>query len=201
MEHIKPQNAGEYTPEHLHEESDINVKAILAFAIFLFVSGVVIYVGLFFMQKGLDRWAEKMDPPPNPMTQQVPEQQKVDGGRVGDVASKQGAENVQQRMKQIVSTFPEPRLQPDEVRDMDLFRQAQERDLHAYGKVDASGQTIHIPIERAMEIIAERGQLPNFGAGTTSKNPPTAPQGQALGQPGQSSGTLPAAADKTTKKR
>jgi hypothetical protein len=201
MEHIKPQNAGEYTPDHLHEESDINVKAILAFAIFLAVSGLVIHVGLWFMYNGLDRWAEKMDPAPNPMTSQVTQQQKVDGGRVGDAQSAQGAENVQQKMKQIVSSFPEPRLQPDEVRDMDLFRQAQERDLHTYGKVDASGQTVHIPIERAMEIIAERGQLPNFGGGATSKNPPTAPQGQALGQPGQSSGTLPTAADKTTKKR
>jgi hypothetical protein len=138
-----------------------------------------------------------MDPAPNPM---VAGQQNVGGGRLGDVQSAQGAENVQQQMQKVVATFPEPRLQPDEIRDMDLFRQAQERDLHSYGKVDASGQTFRIPIERAIDIIAERG-LPNFGAGTTSKNPPTAPQGQALGQPGQSSGTLPAAADKTTKKR
>jgi hypothetical protein len=197
MEHIKPQNVGGYSPEHLHEESDINVKAILAFAIFLFVSGLVIHVGLWFMYKGLDRWAEKMDPAPNPM---VAGQQNVSGGRLGDVQSAQGAENVQQQMRKVVTTFPEPRLQPDEIRDMDVFRQTQERDLHSYGKVDASGQTIRIPIERAIDIIAERG-LPNFGAGATSKNPPTAPQGQALGQPGQSSGTLPAAADKTTKKR
>jgi hypothetical protein len=109
-----------------------------------------------------------------------------------------GTETVQKEMRNVVATFPEPRLQPDEVRDMDLFRQSEDKRLHSYGKVDASGQTIHIPIERAMEIVAERG-LPNFG--TAPAGPATRPQGQTLGQPGQGSATVPATADKTTKKK
>ena len=110
----------------------------------------------------------------------------------------QGSENVQKQMKDIVATFPEPRLQPDEVRDMDLFRQSEDKKLRSYGKVDASGQMVQIPVERAMEIIAERG-LPNFGAGAAA--PATRPQGQTLAQPGQGSATVPATADKTTKKK
>jgi len=194
MEHIKPQNAGQYTPDHLHEESDINVKGILAFAVFLVLMFIAIFGGMALVQKGLNRWAENMDPAPNPM---VAEQLKAGGGRVGDVPSTQGAEDVQQKLQAIVSSFPEPRLQPDDTRDMDLFRQSEDKILHSYSRVDANGETVRIPIERAMEIVAERG-LPNFGG--PAPNPVTRPQGQALGQPGQSSGKLPAAADKTTKK-
>jgi hypothetical protein len=194
MEHIKPQNAGQYTPDHLHEESDINVKGILAFAVFLVVMFIAIFGGMALVQKGLNRWAENMDPAPNPM---VAEQLKAGGGRVGDVPSTQGSEDVQQKLQSIVSSFPEPRLQPDDTRDMDLFRQSEDKILNSYSRVDAKGEAVRIPIERAMEIVAERG-LPNFGG--PAATPPTRPQGQALGQPGQSSGKLPAAADKTTKK-
>jgi hypothetical protein len=194
MEHIKPQNVGQYTPDHLHEESDVNVKGILAFAAFLVVMFIVIFGGMALVQQGLNRWADKMEPPPNPM---VAEQLKAGGGRVGDVAATHGSEDVQKKLQQIVGTFPEPRLQPDEVRDMDKFRQSEDRILHSYSRVDANGNTVRIPIERAMEIVAERG-LPNFGG--PAPTPATQPKGQALGQPGQSSGKLPAAADKTTKK-
>ena len=194
MEHIKPQNVGQYTPDHLHEESDVSVKGILAFAAFLVLMFIVVLGGMALLQKGLNRWAEKLDPPANPM---VADQLKAGSGRVGDVQSTQGAEDVQQKMQAIVSSFPEPRLQADDTRDMDLFRQSEDKILHSYSRVDASGDTVRIPIERAMEIVAERG-LPNFGG--PAPNPPTHPQGQALGQPGQSSGRLPAAADKTTKK-
>jgi hypothetical protein len=195
MEHIKPQNAGQYTPDHLHEESDINVKGVLGFLLFLVVMAIIIHVGLWIMYNGLDRWAERMDPAPNPMTAQTIEQQKTNGGRVGDAQSTQGAPDVQKNMRAIVATFPEPRLQPDEVRDMDLFRQNEDRILHSYSKVDASGETVRIPIERAMQIVAERG-LPNFGGAANAKPA----QGQALQPAGQSSGKLPAAADKTTKR-
>jgi hypothetical protein len=191
MEHIKPQNVGHYTPDHLHEESDVDVKAVLGFGAFLAIGGVIVFGAMLLFQKGMNNWADKNDPDPNPM---VAQEQKAGHGRVGDVQSAQGAEDVQKKMHQIVATFPEPRLQPDEVRDMDLFRQSEEKALHSYGKVDASGETIHIPIERAMQLIAERG-LPDFGMATGKPA-----QGQALGQPGQSSGKLPATADKTTKK-
>jgi hypothetical protein len=138
----------------------------------------------------MDRWAEKRDAAAaNPM---------MAGPANAGTPKSAAPENVQHQMKDIVSTFPEPRLQPDEVRDMDLFRQSEDKRLHSYGKVDASGQTIHIPIERAMEIVAERG-LPNFGLAPAA--PASPPQGQTLAQPGQGSATVPATADTTTKKK
>jgi hypothetical protein len=187
MEHIKPQ-VTQFSPEPIHEDRDINVKGVLGFIIFLAVGGIVIHVAMWGLYMGLGRWADKQDQAKaNPMVASTPEQ-----------TAAQTSESVQKQMRNIVATFPEPRLQPDEVRDMDLFRQSEDKRLHSYGKVDASGQTIHIPIERAMEIVAERG-LPNFG--TAPAGPATRPQGQTLGQPGQGSATVPATADKTTKKK
>jgi hypothetical protein len=191
MEHIKPQ-VTHFSPEPIHEDKDIDVKAVLGFGIFLAVCGAIIHVAMWGFYVGLGHWADKRDEATaNPMT----------SGPAVSGAPKPVAlrpESVQRQMKDIVATFPEPRLQPDEVRDMDLFRQSEDKKLRSYGKVDASGQTIHIPIERAMEIVAERG-LPNFG--TAPAGPATRPQGQTLAQPGQGSATVPATADTTTKKK
>jgi hypothetical protein len=186
MEHIKPQ-VTQFSPEPIHEDRDINVKAVLGFIIFLAVGGVIIHVAMWGLYVGMGHWADKRDQAEaNPMVATAPR------------PAGQAPETVQKEMRNIVSTFPEPRLQPDEVRDMDLFRQNQDKKLRSYGKVDAGGQMIQIPIERAMEIIAERG-LPNFGTGAAP--PATRPRGQTLAQPGQGSATVPATADKTTKKK
>ena len=191
MEHIKPQ-VTKFSPEPIHEDRDIDVKGVLGFIIFLAVCGVIIHVAMWGLYVGLGHWADKRDQAAaNPMVANSP----LLGTKP---TAAQGSENVQKQMKDIVATFPEPRLQPDEVRDMDLFRQSEDKKLRSYGKVDANGQMVQIPIERAMEIIAERG-LPNFGAGAPA--PATRPQGQALAQPGQGSATVPATADKTTKKK
>src|SRR5262249_9953053 len=147
----------------IHEDKDIDVKAVLGFGIFLAVCGVIIHVAMWGFFVGLGHWADKRDQAAaNPMV-------------TAPKTTAQGTETVQKQMKDVVATFPEPRLQPDEVRDMDLFRQSEDKRLRSYGKVDATGQSLHIPIERAMEIVAERG-LPNFG--TAPAGPATRPQGQ-----------------------
>ena len=71
---------------------------------------------------------------------------------------KSNAEIEQQQLQQITGNFPEPRL------DIDDGNQAT-ADLHAkedlllehYSLVDGQPGTIRIPIERAMELIAQRG--------------------------------------------
>jgi hypothetical protein len=190
MEHIKPQ-VTHFSPEPIHEDRDVDVKGVIGFIAFLAIMGIIFLVAMWGLYVGLGHWADKRDAAnANPML----------AGAANPVpaTAAQGSENVQKQMRDVIATFPEPRLQPDEVRDMDLFRQSEDQRLHSYGKVDASGQTVHIPIERAMEIVAERG-LPNFC--TAPAVPATRPQGQTLAQPGQGSATVPATADKTTKKK
>jgi hypothetical protein len=50
-------------------------------------------------------------------------------------------------------TFPEPRLQPNDIADLNKFRVSEEEELNSYGWVDRNQGKIHIPIERAMDML------------------------------------------------
>jgi hypothetical protein len=61
---------------------------------------------------------------------------------------------------------PEPRLQPHPAQDMRDWRAAEERAARQYGWIDPDKGIVQIPIERAMDLIAQRG-LPAPPAGKT----------------------------------
>jgi hypothetical protein len=68
----------------------------------------------------------------------------------------------EQRMAAIPQPdIPEPRLQVDPRADLAAFRQAEARSMASYGWNGEDRQAAHIPIERAMALIAERG-LPGW---------------------------------------
>jgi hypothetical protein len=50
-------------------------------------------------------------------------------------------------------SFPMPRLQPNDIADLNKFRVSQEEQLNSYGWTDQSQQRIHIPIERAIDML------------------------------------------------
>jgi hypothetical protein len=52
---------------------------------------------------------------------------------------------------------PGPRLQPDPAVDMRQMRQSEEQLLNSYGWVDRERGLVRIPIERAMELVEQRG--------------------------------------------
>ena len=52
---------------------------------------------------------------------------------------------------------PGPRLQANPVTDIDALRAAEEKRLTGFGWVDQPQGIIHIPIEDAIDIVAERG--------------------------------------------
>lgn len=52
---------------------------------------------------------------------------------------------------------PEPRLQPDEKRTLDQQRAAEKELLGTYGWVDEAHGVARIPVERAMDLVLERG--------------------------------------------
>ncbi len=51
----------------------------------------------------------------------------------------------------------EPRLQVNAPNELRTVREAEDRILSSYGWVDPQGETVRIPIERAMEILAQKG--------------------------------------------
>jgi hypothetical protein len=52
---------------------------------------------------------------------------------------------------------PSPRLQVSPRDDLTAMRAAEEKELRTYGWVDKENKVVRIPIDRAMELIAERG--------------------------------------------
>jgi hypothetical protein len=52
---------------------------------------------------------------------------------------------------------PEPRLLPEPIEQLRQLRAEEAARLHSYGWVDRSQGIVQIPIERAMELVAEHG--------------------------------------------
>ena len=55
---------------------------------------------------------------------------------------------------------PSPVLQRDEPGDLKAFRDTEDATLHTYGWLDRNAGTVHIPVERAMDLVVERGFPP-----------------------------------------
>jgi hypothetical protein len=55
------------------------------------------------------------------------------------------------------STFPNPKLEEDERGQLNGILTEEEKTLYSYGWVDEKAGTLHIPIERAMDLLVQRG--------------------------------------------
>jgi hypothetical protein len=57
---------------------------------------------------------------------------------------------------------PAPRLQVTPALDLEAFRAARARELETYGWIDRDAGTVRVPIERAIDLVLEKG-LPVAG--------------------------------------
>ncbi|HEU0275483.1 MAG TPA: hypothetical protein VFQ83_13245 [Candidatus Udaeobacter sp.] len=62
--------------------------------------------------------------------------------------------------------FPKPRLQVNGAANLAALRAAEDADLRSCGWVDRNSGIVRIPIDRAMQLLIQRG-LPDVGAGQT----------------------------------
>ena len=62
--------------------------------------------------------------------------------------------------------FPPPRLQIQPTDDLAKMQARDNAELNSYGWIDRPKQVLRIPIDRAMQLIVERG-LPNVGSNQT----------------------------------
>ncbi|HXE07794.1 MAG TPA: hypothetical protein VN612_07855 [Acidobacteriaceae bacterium] len=159
--------APKYDAEHPgYETTDVRVSGIAWFLACLFGTVLVFFLLCWGVGKGINALLVKHDGPPNKWTLasgNAPE------GKTGDLTSNAAIE--QKQLAQVTSNFPAPRL------DIDDGNQST-ADLHAredlllehYSTVDGQPGTIRIPIERAMQLIAQRGlpvATPSQNAGET----------------------------------
>ncbi len=66
--------------------------------------------------------------------------------------------------------FPNPRLETDERGQLNSIRLQEEETLASYGYIDKDAGTVRIPIDRAMDLIAQRG-LPVRSQSATGEAP------------------------------
>jgi hypothetical protein len=66
---------------------------------------------------------------------------------------------------------PPPRIQPNPALDMQSYLQSQQRLLNSYGWIDRQNGIVRLPVDRAMELLLERG-LPTRAANTHQTEAP-----------------------------
>jgi hypothetical protein len=60
---------------------------------------------------------------------------------------------------------PSPRIQPDPRVDLRNYAESQEKLLNTYGWIDRQNGIVRLPIDRAMELLLERGLPTRSGSG------------------------------------
>lgn len=124
------------TAEKGHEERDVRVGALFTIAFSVFVC----CAGCFLVVSAMWRYFSLHDPAKTGERANIP--------------------------LTAVENFPQPRLQVQSGGDLQKLRAAEEADLNSYGWVNRDATIVRVPIDRAMQLLMQRG-LPDVGAGQT----------------------------------
>lgn len=162
MDKFEPQSSGMHLKEG-HEESDLSIRGIVLFGIFLAVGGVLAFVLMIGMIWGLEKWETSRAAKLTPMEQQLQQERETpkegEGKEIpthpGEIKPSPDWYGRGKMDDHLSRTFKAPRLQYDDEHDMGIFRGSENQWLSSTGK-DAAGN-IHIPVDRAMEILAKQG--------------------------------------------
>jgi len=174
---------GANNPETGFEQEDLSPLGVMYFMGGLAVVGVLIYFIVAGMYRYLDHYDLTHQPPANPMA-------------VGTDIDPQSMTRDQIKDK-AEATFPKPVLEYSEQTQYIDELKKQNETLSSYDWVDQKSGVVRIPIDRAMDLLAERGLpvLPQ-GAGkvaTNAANPTQASLGPGKsGTGGQSASTAAA---------
>ena len=132
-----------------YERSDVGVTGIVVFVASLFIFVAVCGVLCYGIGKVIDARMNKEDGPNSKWTK------TVDVRQLGNFPS---SPELQNKMAEITQSFPTPRVQTDNGnQDIADLHAREDLLLSNYTWVDESKGTVRIPIERAMELIAQRG--------------------------------------------
>jgi len=145
------------------EHADLSPSGPFYFLAGLALLGLVVYLIMFGMYRFLDRYETAHQPPLSPLATPQADTRSVTH------------ENTQ--------TFPQPRLEENERTQLGPFIEDQDRKLATYDWVDKNKGTVRIPIDRAMDLIAERGIGPLPAAPVVMPAP--APTAAPPGKPGK----------------
>lgn len=152
-----------------YERRDIGVAGVLYFLLGLLVAGVIVHFIVQGLYWYLGKRSEAGQTPVSPLvtvttndTRHLPPEYKTD------------AESADYE-KYLEKNFPQPQLETNERTELNKVRLREEDILSTYGYIDKNAGTVRIPIDRAMDLLAQRG-LPlrtqtSSGGGTTQAKP------------------------------
>lgn len=111
-----------------HETRDISTRIVVVFGISLAILAAVVLAAVLGLQTYLDRVQAKAYPRQYPMAHVGPPPEP-----------------------------PAPRLQTKPREELNSLRAEEARHLRSYSWVDASRGVVHVPIDRAAELLLQRG--------------------------------------------
>jgi hypothetical protein len=133
-----------------YERSDISAAGILYFLVGLALAGLVAYFIVDGLYHFLDKRSAETQTPVSPLvTNASADTRHISKGYP------QG-------------TFPDPKLEEDERGQLNGIRLTEEQTLSSYDYIDQKAGTVRIPIDRAMDLIAQRG-LPVRAQGASAE--------------------------------
>ncbi|MBO0911681.1 MAG: hypothetical protein J2P13_07790 [Acidobacteria bacterium] len=160
------------------EREDLGSRPIFGFLISLAILGILIYYVIWGIFYFLDTFNRRNQQARTPLVQ---------------VES-----NTREVRTRHIQRFPEPRLEEDERGELAGFRYKEEEKLNSYGWVDEKTGVAHIPIDRAIELTAQRGLATSPQTGTMPIAPVNLARAAAeasdtsnLPQPAKPKGTKP----------
>src|SRR5205085_12010482 len=116
-----------------------------------------VFVAAAAFMKGFEWWEHKHDAQLTPIQEQLNKERTTEKRPEGIKPPPDWDERAQEE-SHIQKTFPTPRLQYDDVRDMNQLRRAEDQRLTSTGK-NADG-TMHIPISQAIDLLSKKGLPP-----------------------------------------
>lgn len=128
----------ERNPELEFERQDLSPSAVYAFLGGLALTGTLVSLALWGFYRFMDGYERSHQPPQNPLVQQA-------------------TTDTREVTREEVKKFPQPRLEKNERIEINDFRLKEEQNLNSYGWVDEKAGVVHIPIDSAMRLIAQRG--------------------------------------------
>jgi hypothetical protein len=124
MDEFHPQSSGLQVKEG-HQEVDFSVRMIVVSIIFLTIGTILVFVASAAIMRGLEWWEKQHDAQLTPVQEQLNRERSTQKQPEGAKAPPDWDERAQQE-NHLQKTFPTPRLQYDDVRDMDQLRSAEE---------------------------------------------------------------------------
>lgn len=140
------------TPQTGYEASDVSAAGVAVFLAALMAFVAVFFVFCFGMGKVINNQLVKRDGPPNKWNTLQQGSNEVPKTMASNPAMEQ------QQLHRLTERFPTPRLETDDGnQDLAELHERESLLLDHYSWMDRSQGKVRIPIERAMELVVQRG--------------------------------------------